>query len=101
MPTPITLAMRRTHRVRPCSRRLFQIRETCLLKRFDLFADHGEPGHIAPQFINRVGGQRQILRCPQVVEALRRFAQFGIEAADPKPRQDRLHAVDDPRALAH
>jgi hypothetical protein len=38
-----------------CSRRLFQIRETCLLKRFDLFADHGEPGHIAPQLIHRVG----------------------------------------------
>jgi len=32
------------------------MRETCLLERFDLFADHGEPGHIPPKFINRVGG---------------------------------------------
>jgi hypothetical protein len=46
-------------------------------------------------------GQRQILGCPQLVGALRRFAQFRIEAADPKPRQNRLHAIDDPRTLAH
>lgn len=71
-------------------RRLFQTREACPLDRLVLHADHGE-----------LGGSGTSCVVTQRVKAFHRSAQFGIEAADPEPRQDRLDAVDDPRALAH
>ena len=72
------------HRVRPVRRAPVPRRSRRACSIAGSVRDHSEPCHVAPQFTSVLGGSGSLLRRPQCVEALRRLAQFGIEAADPQ-----------------
>src|SRR5262249_37413202 len=56
---------------------------------------------IALQFGERVGRNGLALGCAQMLQPLRRLLELGIEAANAKPRQVGLDAVDDSSVLAN
>jgi len=70
------------HRIRTLVRRLFQAAQPGPLDLLDLPPHPGEPGHVAPDPVQRVRRQRHVLRCAQPRTSLRRLAYFPLEAAD-------------------
>ena len=77
-----------------CSRRAFSIWRICSANQpFTL--------HVAVQFSEGIGRDWLALGRAQIFQALRRLLEFGVEIADPKPRQGPLDAVDDSGLLAN
>ena len=80
--------------------RLLQSLQPGPLDRFDLRPHYGEPGHVALHLGKHVRRDRQVLRCAQCGQPLRRPPQQRLEAADAEPDQRRFQAVGYPGALS-
>src|SRR5262245_35032143 len=100
MPIPITRARSRTMRFGfalgacfNCSRRAFSICRIC--------SATSCLRHVAAQFGERVGRDRFALGAAQVLQALGRPLELGIEVANAEPRQGRLDATDNAGLLTN
>ena len=89
------------HQIWSRFRGLLQLLQAGLLDLTYLLADKPPALHIAAQFGERVGRDRFALRRAQMLQALRRLLELGIEVADTKPDQGRLEAVDNTGLLTN
>src|SRR5262249_60175473 len=89
------------HEIWPSLGGLLQLLQARLLDLPYLLGNELFARHVALQFGERVGRDRLALGRAQVLQALRRLLELGIEAADAEPCQGCLDAVDDGGLLAN
>src|SRR5262245_55461199 len=89
------------HRMRSIAGRTLELFQPGAFNLLDLISNKPPPLHVPTQLCQRVRRYGLALGRAQAVNTIGRLLQLGVEAADTKAGQRRLHAVDDPAFLSN